>query len=112
MFWKRPVGPTQLECEEHYRTQGQYRAWCHACIDGGGRADPHALRNQSEKGLRVVGVDYGYLWSRSAENARDMVEAEDELTCVDETHEMSGSSPLCYKAETTTKDTCPFSVQA
>ena len=78
MSRKRSIGPIPLEREEHCRTQEPYRAWCHACNAGRGRADPHAMRNESEKGLPVVGVDCGYLWSRSAENAGDVVDAEDD----------------------------------
>ena len=51
-----------------------YRVWWHVCIAGRGRADPHAMRNESEKGLPVVGVDYGYSWNRSAQNTDDVVE--------------------------------------
>ena len=36
------------------------------------------MRNESEKRLGVVGVDYGYLWSRVAQNTGDVVEAEDD----------------------------------
>ena len=65
----------------------------------------------------MVGADYGYLWSRSAENAGDVVVAEDDdgdppdgvrtslpLCCVDETHEMGGCSPTCFKARATAKE--------
>ena len=74
----RPIEPTPLEREEHCRIDEPYRAWCHACIAGRGRADLHAMRNESEKGLPVIGVGHGYLWNRSAGNAGDVVEAEDD----------------------------------
>ena len=35
--------------EEHCRPHEPYRAWCHACIAGRGRADPHAMSNESER---------------------------------------------------------------
>ena len=41
-------------------------------------AQTHAKRNESEKVFPVVGVDNRYLWSRAAENADDVVEAEDD----------------------------------
>ena len=43
-----------------------YRAWCRACIAGRRRADPNAMRNESEKYLLVFRVDYGNLWDRAA----------------------------------------------
>ena len=73
MLRNRPIGPTPLEREQHCRTHEPHRAWCHVCIAGRGCADPHASRNASENGLPVVGVDCGYLWSRSAENTGDVV---------------------------------------
>ena len=71
MSSNRPIGPTTVERLEHCRTHEPYGAGCHACIAGRGLADPHVMRNKSESGLLVVGDDYGYLWSRSAENAGD-----------------------------------------
>ena len=62
MLRNRPTGPTPLEREEQCRTHGPYRARCHTCVSGRDRADPHAMRNESEKGLPVVGVVCGYLW--------------------------------------------------
>ena len=35
------------------------------------------MRNESGKGVPMVGVDYGYLWSRAPEDAGDVMEAED-----------------------------------
>ena len=78
MLRNRRTGPTLLEREEHCRTHEPYRAWCPVCIAGRGRADPHAMRTESEKSLPVVGVDYGYLWSRSAMNAGDVVVVADD----------------------------------
>ena len=51
-----------------------YRAWCQSL------ADVAQTRMRRESGLRdllLFGVDCGYFWSRSAENAGDVVEAED-----------------------------------
>ena len=59
MLRNRPIGPTPMEREEHCRTQ-----------------EP-AMRHEFENGLQVVAIDVGYLWSRSAENARDGVEDND-----------------------------------
>ena len=56
--------------------------------------DPHVMRNESEKGLLVVGVDHGYLWSRSAENAGDVGEAEDD-DCDPFDGVRTGSPVLC-----------------
>ena len=77
-----------MKCVEHCRTHELYRAWSHA---GKGRVDPHAMRNESEKCLLVIGIDK---WSRSAENAGDVVEA------VNDTGDprdgvRTSSAPLC-----------------
>ena len=74
MLRDRPVGPTRLEREEHERAHEPYRAWCRACVAGRGRADPHHLRDESEKGLPIFGVDYGYMWNRAEEAAGDFGE--------------------------------------
>ena len=74
MLRDRPQGPTRLEREEHERAHEPYRAWCRACVAGRGRADPHHLRDESEKGLPIFGVDYGYLWNRAEEAAGDLGE--------------------------------------
>ena len=78
------------------------------------------MTNESEKVLPVVGVDYGYLWSRSAENAGDVVEADDEdgdplggvrtSSCVDRTHKMGGFSP-CFKARAAVKEASQLSAK-
>ena len=52
----RLIGPTPLEREEHCRTHEPYRAWCHACIAGRGRADLHAMRNGSESTTGTCGA--------------------------------------------------------
>ena len=36
------------------------------------------MRNESVTGLLVVEVDNGYLWNRTAENAGDVVDVEDD----------------------------------
>ena len=38
-----------MEGEVHCRTHEPYPAWCRACIAGRDRANPHAMRNGSEK---------------------------------------------------------------
>ena len=81
MSWQRNPRNDRRRCserEEHCGAHEPNRAWCHACIASGGRADPHAMRNESEKGLLVVAVGYGYLRSQSAENAGEVVEEEDD----------------------------------
>ena len=60
----RPVGPSAEEREAHERSHEPYRSWCAACVAGRGRADSHVTRPGDEKSLPVVGVDYGYLWSK------------------------------------------------
>ena len=44
-----------------------YRSWCRACVAGRGRADAHVGRPGVEKGVPIIGVDCGYLWSRAPE---------------------------------------------
>ena len=78
MLRNRSVGLTPMERDEHCRTHQQYRARCHGCIAGRGRADPHAMKNESEKGLPMVGVDHGCLQNRPAGKAGDFVAAEDD----------------------------------
>ena len=75
MLRNRPTGPTPLEREEHCRTQRVVELG--VMLPGRGRADPHAMRNESEKGMAVVGLDHENMWSRSAENAGDVVDVED-----------------------------------
>jgi hypothetical protein len=57
---RRPNAPTAAEREEHERMHEPYRAWCPACVAGRGRADAHLARHEAEKGIPVIGVDYGY----------------------------------------------------
>ncbi len=63
----RPEEPSAEEKRQHELLHEPYRSWCKACVAGRGRADPHVLRPENEKGLPVVGIDYGYLWERSPE---------------------------------------------
>ena len=37
------------------------------CVAGRGRADAHVGRLGVEKGVPIIGVDYGYLWRRTPE---------------------------------------------
>ena len=48
-------------------------------------------RAAGEKGLPIVGVDYGYLWSRTAESAE---EAQDEIAGEDPPDGVRMSSPV------------------
>ncbi len=64
-----PEEPTAEEQRQHELLHEPYRSWCKACIAGRGRADPHVLRPEAEKGLSVICIDYGYLWDRAAEEA-------------------------------------------
>ena len=82
------------------------------------------MSNEPERGLPLVGVDHGCLWNRSAENAGDVVEAEDDdgdplpasgrarQSCVEETHVMGGFSPTCFKTRATVKETSPSSAKS
>ena len=65
---KRPEQPTAAEVQE-YEISGHepYRSWCRACVAGRGRADAHVGRPGIEKGVPIIGVDYGYWWSRAPE---------------------------------------------
>ena len=65
---KRPEQPTAAEVQEHETSCHElYRSWCRACVAGRGRADAHVARPGVEKGVPIIGVDYGYLWSRAPE---------------------------------------------
>ena len=101
--------PTPLEREEHCRTH-------ESCIAGRGRAHPHALRNESEKGLPMVGVDCSThgtdqwrtlvtLWTQKMMVIRLTAPGRARQSCVDETHEMCGCSPTSFKARATAKET-------
>ena len=95
----RPHQPTPADVTEHEQTGHEpYRSWCRACVAGRGRADAHVARPAGEKGLPVIGVDYGYLWSRSAENTD---EAQDEIAGADPPDGVRASSPvLCGRCST------------
>ena len=63
---KRPEQPTAAEVQVHQINGHEpYRSWCRACVAGRGRADAHVERPGVEKGVPIIGVDYGYLWSRA-----------------------------------------------
>ena len=80
--------PSAAEREEHERLHEPYRAWCAACIAGRGRADRHVGRSDDEKGLPVVGIDYGYLWRRAPEdNTWDVDDEENARDADEETKE-------------------------
>ena len=65
---KRPEQPTAAEVQEHEISGHEpYRSWCRACVAGRGRADAHVGRLEIEKGVPIIGVDYGYWWSRAPE---------------------------------------------
>ena len=65
---KRPEQPTVAEVQEHEISGHEpHRSWCRACVAGRGRADAHVKRPGVEKGVPIIGVDYGYLWSRAPE---------------------------------------------
>ena len=56
------------EVQEHEISGHEpYRSWCRACVAGRGRADAHVGRRGVEKGVPIIGVDYGHLWSLAAE---------------------------------------------
>ena len=77
---KRPEQPTVAEVQEHEISGHEpYRSWCRACVAGRGRADAQVERPEVEKGEPIIGVDYGYLWSRAPEasDAHDEVAGED-----------------------------------
>ena len=59
---KRPEQPTAEEVQEHEISGHEpYRSWCRACVAARGRADAHVGRPAVEKGVSIIGVDYGYL---------------------------------------------------
>ena len=65
---KRPEQPTAAEVQEHEICGHEpYRSWCRACVGGRGCADAHVARPGVEKGIPIIGVDYGFLWSRAPE---------------------------------------------
>ena len=70
----RLIGPTPVEREEHCRHTSRIELG----IMLASLAEAAQMRNASEKGLPLVGVDYGFLRSRLAENAGYIVEAEDD----------------------------------
>ena len=78
---KRPEQPTVVEVQER-ETSGHepYRSWCPTCVANRGRADAHVGRPGVEKGVPIIGVDYGYLWSRApqaSDASHDEVAGED-----------------------------------
>ena len=58
---RRPEEPTERERKAHLPLHVPYRAWCQACVEGRGRADPHKLHDHSDDVLTLIGFDYGYL---------------------------------------------------
>ena len=65
---KRPEQPTAAEVQEHEISGHEpLRSWCRACVAGRGRAGAHVGRPGVEKGVPIIGVHYGYLWSRAPE---------------------------------------------
>ena len=78
---KRPEQPTAAEVKEQtISVHEPYRSWCRACVAGRGRADAHVVRPGVEKGVPIIGVDHGYLWSRAPETSdapQDDVAGED-----------------------------------
>ena len=79
----RPEQPTAAEVQEHEISGHEpYRSWCRACFAGRGRADAHVGRPGVEKGVPIIGVDHGCLWSRAPEASdapHDEVAGEDPL---------------------------------
>ena len=89
---KRPEQPTAAEVQEHEISGHEpCRSWCRACVAGRGRADAHVERPGVEKGVPIIGVDYGYLWSRAPE-ASDA--PHDEVAGEDPPDEVRTSSPV------------------
>ena len=78
---RRPEQPTAAEVQENEISDHvPCRSWCRACVAGRGRADAHVGRPAGEKGVTIIGVDYGYLWSRASEASdapQDEVAGED-----------------------------------
>jgi len=68
---RSPDEPTAEERASHNILHEPYRSWCRSCGAGRGRADRHTLRAPEEKGLPIVGVDYGYLYDRSEEDVEE-----------------------------------------
>ena len=65
---KRLEQPTAAEVQEHEISGHElYRSWCRACVASTGRADAHVVRPGFEKGVPIIGVDYGCLLSRAPE---------------------------------------------
>ena len=70
MLRNRLTGPTPLEREEHCGTRAI--SGLVSCLHRWQRS-----QTRDEKRVLVVGVDYRYLWNRSAENAGDVVAVKD-----------------------------------
>ena len=89
---KRSEQPTAAEVQEHEISGHEpYRSWCRASVSGRGRADAHVGRQGVEKGVPVIGVDYGYFWSRAPE-ASDP--PHDEVAGEDSPDGVRNSSPV------------------
>ena len=89
---KRPEQPTAAEVQEHEISGHEtHRSWCRACVAGIGRADAQVRRPGVEKGVPIIGVNYGYLWSRAPE-ASDA--SDDEVAGEDPPDGVQTSSPV------------------
>ena len=70
---RAPIGPTQLEREQHEATHLPYRDWCAHCVRGSGESAPHKRKNleseeeQQNKIPRMV-LNYHFMSTRDAEN--------------------------------------------
>ena len=79
---KRPEQPTVAEVQEHEISGHEpYRSWCRACVAGRGRAGAHVGRPGVEKGVPIIGVDYGYLWTTRSQARIRQMESEPRLQC-------------------------------
>ena len=74
---RRPKQPTAAEVQENEISDHvPCRSWCRACVAGRGRADAHVRRPAGEKGVPIIGVDYGHA-SEASDAPQDGVAGED-----------------------------------
>ena len=70
-----PSEPSPAERDHHESTgHAVFRDWCAPCVEGRGRATPHARKDHDHDAVPVLSWDYGFLGSKNHRTDRILLQ--------------------------------------
>ena len=77
-----PPPPDPKEREEHDLTHVPYRSWCEHCVSGNKASAPHRGRDQEERSVPEISLDYAYIRDEDEEASETILVTKDWQTKV------------------------------